>query len=129
MSTDNRPLSPHLQVYRKQWTMVYSILNRMTGVALSVGALFLTCWLVALAAGASDFQAVQTFVTSIIGRIMILGWTWSLFYHLCAGVRHLIWDTGKMLELKGAEMSGHIAMAASVILTVLVWLCAYSVGA
>ncbi len=129
MAINNRPLSPHLQVYRMQWTMIYSILNRATGVALSVGALFLTCWLVALGAGIGEFQLVQDFITSYIGRIMLLGWTWSLIYHLCAGIRHMIWDTGTMLELKAAEISGHLVMASSIVITAAIWLCAYYGGA
>ncbi|RED54283.1 succinate dehydrogenase, cytochrome b556 subunit [Aestuariispira insulae] len=126
MSAKNRPLSPHLQVYRWQWTMAYSILHRATGVALSVGALFLVCWLVALAGGAAEFTLVQDFSASIIGKIMLLGWTWSLFYHLANGIRHMVWDSGRWLELKPAELSGHISLASSVVLTLLVWVLAYS---
>lgn len=125
MSSDNRPLSPHLQIYRWQWTMAYSILHRATGVALAVGALFLACWLIALAGGADDFNAVQEFSSSIIGRVLLLGWTWSLFYHLLNGIRHLIWDSGRWLELGPAEKSGHAAVAGSVILTVVAWAIAY----
>ncbi len=128
MAMHNRPLSPHLQVYRMQWTMIYSILNRATGVALSVGALFLTCWLVALGAGFDQFQTVQDFITSYIGRIMLLGWTWSLIYHLCAGIRHIIWDAGAMLELKAAQISGHLVMIASIVITAVIWFCAYYGG-
>ncbi|WP_259780887.1 succinate dehydrogenase, cytochrome b556 subunit [Aestuariispira ectoiniformans] len=125
MSSENRPLSPHLQIYRWQWTMAYSILHRATGVALAVGALFLACWLIALAGGADDFNAVQAFSTSIIGRVLLLGWTWSLFYHLLNGIRHLVWDSGRWLDLKCAELSGHAAVAGSVILTLIAWAIAY----
>lgn len=125
MSSDNRPLSPHLQIYRWQWTMAYSILHRATGVALAVGALFLACWLIALAGSAEDFNTVQAFTTSIIGQVMLLGWTWSLFYHLMNGIRHLVWDSGRWLDLKSAELSGHVSVAGSVILTVVAWAIAY----
>lgn len=127
MSTQNRPLSPHLQIYRWQWSMAYSILNRATGVALAGGALFLACWLLALASGAEDFNAVQEFSTTIIGRILLLGWTWSLFYHLVNGIRHLVWDSGRWLELDAAELSGHISLALSIVLTVGLWFLAYTV--
>lgn len=125
MSAKNRPLSPHLQVYRWQWTMAYSILNRATGVALAGGALFLVCWLVALAGGAEDFNLVQIFSQSILGKILLFGWTWSLFFHLLNGIRHMVWDSGRWLDLKTAEASGHIMMVGSVLLTIAAWAIAY----
>ena len=125
MSAKNRPLSPHLQVYRWQWTMAYSILNRATGVALAGGALFLVCWLVALAGGAEDFNLVQIFSQSILGKILLFGWTWSLFFHLLNGIRHMVWDSGRWLDLKTAEASGHIMMVGSILLTIVAWAIAY----
>lgn len=126
MATDNRPLSPHLQVYRWQWTMAYSILHRATGVALGVGTLFLTWWLVALAMGGDSFATVQAFSGSIIGRLVLFGWTWALFYHFANGIRHLFWDAGKGFDLETAEKSGHAMVAFSVIATVVVWIVAYA---
>ena len=127
MSVNNRPLSPHLQVYRWQWSMAYSILNRATGIALAGGALFLFCWLTALASGVEEFTAVQDFAGSIIGRLLLLGWTWSLFYHLVNGIRHIVWDSGRWLDLKSAEISGHISLALSIVLTIVLWVLAYTV--
>lgn len=125
MKTGDRPLSPHLQIYRWQWTMALSILHRATGVALAVGALMLVCWLVALADGPAAFAAIQSFLASWFGRLLLFGWTWSLIYHLLAGLRHLVWDAGAGLELPAARASGYLAALASVVLTLLVWAAAY----
>ena len=122
----DRPLSPHLQVYRWQWTMAYSILHRMTGVALGVGTLYLAWWLLALASGPEAFATVSDFSGTIIGRLVLFGWTWALFYHLGNGVRHLFWDAGKGFELEDAARSGHINVAFSVVATIAVWALAYS---
>lgn len=127
MTTDNRPLSPHLQVYRFQWTMAYSIIHRITGVGLAVGTIFMAYWLLALAGGAESFATAQDLAGSIIGRLLLLGWTWALFYHLANGIRHLFWDAGKGLELDAAAKSGHFMVASSVVLTVLAWVAGYSV--
>lgn len=126
MSTDNRPLSPHLQIYKWQWTMAYSIFHRATGIALAVGTIFLTWWLVALAMGPESFATVQAFAGSIIGRLVLFGWTWALFYHFGNGIRHLFWDSGAGFDLEVAEKTGHAMLAFSVIATVAVWVIAYA---
>jgi succinate dehydrogenase / fumarate reductase cytochrome b subunit len=125
MSVENRPLSPHLQVYKWLWTMMFSIINRATGVALAVGTLALVWWLLALAIGPEYFDFVQTAFGSILGRIVLLGWTWSLFYHLSNGVRHLVWDVGWGFELGIAQASGWIVMLSSVVLTLVAWSFGY----
>ena len=125
MSTGERPLSPHLQVYRWQWTMALSILHRATGTALAVGTLLMTWWLLALAAGPDAFADAQGFIGSWFGRFLLFGWTWSLFYHLCNGIRHLAWDAGIGFELETARNTGYLAAAASVVLTVLAWVAGY----
>lgn len=127
MKTQQRPLSPHLQVYRWQWTMAYSILHRATGVGLAIGTLFLVCWLLALASGAESFAAVQSFSGSFIGRLLLFGWTWALFYHFGNGIRHLFWDAGRGFELETAAVSGHVMVAASVVLTLVAWGVGYAV--
>lgn len=126
MPTDNRPLSPHLQVYRWQWSNGYSIVHRATGVALAGGTLFLTWWLLALATGADSFALAQGFFDSVVGRLFLFGWTWSLFYHLANGIRHLFWDAGLGFELKTAAMTGHAVAASSVALTILTWAVGYA---
>lgn len=121
MKTQDRPLSPHLQIYRWQWTMLYSILHRATGVALSAGTLLLAWWLLALASGPDAFAVANGFVGSILGMLMLFGWTWALMYHLGNGVRHLVWDAGYGFDLDVAQKSGHAMAAITGALTILIW--------
>jgi succinate dehydrogenase / fumarate reductase cytochrome b subunit len=120
-----RPLSPHLGVYRWAPTMLTSILNRATGVALSVGALVLVWWLVAAASGPEAFATVQNFLGSPLGLLMLLGWTASLFYHLFAGLRHLAWDAGHGLDKPGLNAATWLVLALSGLATLLVWIAGY----
>jgi succinate dehydrogenase / fumarate reductase cytochrome b subunit len=125
MKTHDRPLSPHLQIYRWQWTMLYSILHRMTGVALSVGTLLLVWWLLALASGPEAFATAQGFIGSIIGQLMLFGWTWALMYHLGNGIRHLVWDSGVGFDLEVARLSGHAMAGITAAATILIWVVGY----
>ena len=118
----SRPMSPHLQIYRPQLTSVLSILHRATGVALTVGTLLLVWWLVAAAAGPGPFATVQGFIGSWFGLLILFGWTFALFFHLCNGIRHLFWDAGLGFELKTVYASGWAVVAASGGLTVLAWI-------
>ena len=127
MSSGNRPLSPHLQIYRPQLTAVLSILHRLTGVALAPGTLLLVYWLVAAAAGPEAFATAQMLVGSIVGRLLLLGWTFALFYHLCNGIRHLVWDAGYGLELPDLYRSGWLVVFASGALTLGGWALGYAV--
>lgn len=127
MSSGNRPLSPHLQVYRPQLTSVLSILHRISGIALAVGTLLLVCWLYAAASGAGAFADLQAFIGSIVGRLILFGWTLALFYHLCNGMRHLAWDTGWGFELPTAYTTGRIVVGAAIVLTVAAWIAGYLV--
>jgi succinate dehydrogenase / fumarate reductase cytochrome b subunit len=122
-----RPLSPHIQVYKWQWTMALSILHRATGIALAIGTLLLVWWLVAAAVGPAYFTSVQGYISSWLGRLLLFGWSFALFYHLCNGIRHLFWDAGKGLELKTAYASGIFVVIAALGLTVLAWIVGYSV--
>lgn len=124
-ATQSRPLSPHLQVYRPQITSVLSILHRMTGIALTVGTLLLAYWLIAAASGPEAFAAAQSFIGSWFGVILMLGWSFSLFYHLGNGIRHLAWDAGWGFELETATMTGWIVVGASAGLTLLSWILAF----
>lgn len=126
MSEAQRPLSPHLTVYRPQLTSVLSILHRMTGVALGAGTLLLVWWLAAAASGPEAFATVQAFTGSVIGRLLLLGWTWALLYHLCNGIRHLFWDAGLGYELATVTRSGWAVVAASAALTLAVWILGYA---
>ena len=124
MATRARPLSPHLQVYRPQITSVLSILHRMTGFALSAGTLVLVYWLVAAASGPDAYATAQSWIGSWVGLLVMLGWTWALFYHLCAGIRHLVWDAGYALELDAAAKTGWAVVFGSIGLTGLAWVLA-----
>lgn len=116
-----RPLSPHLQVYRPQLTSVLSITHRATGVALAVGTLLLVWWLVAAASGPEHFAVVQSFLGSWLGKLLLLGWTIALFYHLANGIRHLFWDAGLGFEIKTAYASGWLVVIATIVLTAIAW--------
>lgn len=121
MSTP-RPLSPHLQVYRPQWTSVLSILHRGAGVVMAIGALLLTWWLWAVGGGDSGYQLAYGFFTSVFGKVLLFIWTLCSFYHLCNGIRHLLWDSGLGFELPVAYLSGKIAVAVALAMTITVWL-------
>jgi succinate dehydrogenase / fumarate reductase, cytochrome b subunit len=126
--TKNRPLSPHLLIYRPQITSVLSILHRMTGVALAMGLLLLTYWLSAAAYGPAAFARAQEFLGSWIGLLMLFGWTFCIFYHLCNGIRHLFWDVGLGLELTALRASGIAVVIISLVLTAALWASAFSFG-
>jgi succinate dehydrogenase / fumarate reductase cytochrome b subunit len=130
MTTGERPLSPHLQVYRWQITMTLSILHRATGLALAAGTLLLAWWLLALAAGPEAYATAQGFIGSWFGRLILFGWTWSLFHHLCGGLRHLAWDAGYGFEIPQFYRSGWAVVIAAVVLTLIAWFWGYgSLGA
>ena len=118
MESVKRPLSPHLQVYKPQLTSVLSITHRGTGVFLSLGSLFLTCWLVALATGEQAFTDLQQHCTAWYGKIILIAFIFSIFYHLSNGIRHLFWDAGKGLDISTAYKSGYAVIASAIILTV-----------
>ena len=119
MASDNRPLSPHIQVYRWQWTMLLSIAHRATGVVLSVGTLLLVWWLAAAAAGPESYDAFRGFIGSFFGQLLLIGWVFCLYYHLLNGIRHLVWDSVNWLELDSAYTSGVVVVSCAIGLTVL----------
>jgi succinate dehydrogenase / fumarate reductase, cytochrome b subunit len=122
MMSDPRPLSPHLQIYRWQLTSVMSILHRASGIALSVGAILLVSWLGAAADGPEPYAKMQWFFGSPGGLVLLFGWSVALFYHLCNGVRHLVWDTGRGLELPSVYAGGYVVLAATAMLTIVAWI-------
>lgn len=113
----SRPLSPHLQIYRPQLTSTLSITHRATGIMLSLGAVVLTYWLLALAGGESSYEAARSLLGSLPGLLALCLWAFSFYYHLCNGVRHLFWDVGAGFELKSVYASGYAVIAVSLALT------------
>jgi succinate dehydrogenase / fumarate reductase cytochrome b subunit len=117
-----RPISPHLQVYRWPVSMASSILNRATGIALSVGTLLMVWWLVAAASSPQAYDTVSGFIRSPIGLLLMFGWTASLFYHLLNGIRHLVWDAGKGFDLPTVNSASWAIFGATAVLAVLAWI-------
>ena len=128
MTAGNRPLSPHLQVYRPQITSLLSIVHRLTGVALAAGALLLGYWLTSAAYGPETFAVAQGFLASWFGRLILFGMTCALFYHLLNGIRHLAWDAGWGFEMDTLKLTGWLVIAATVVLTLITWIAAYAVA-
>jgi succinate dehydrogenase / fumarate reductase cytochrome b subunit len=126
MAMSDRPLSPHLQIWRWNVTMALSIVHRATGVGLGLGALMLAWWLIAAASGPEAFATAQGFMGSILGRLILLGFTAALFFHLCNGIRHLVWDMGYGFEVATAERSAWFTIAATVVLTLIAWIAGYA---
>jgi len=122
----NRPLSPHLQIYRPQLTSILSIAHRATGVLLTVGTPLLVWWFVAVARGGESFVRAQAFFGSAFGRLLVFLWSLALFYHLCNGVRHLVWDSGKGFEIDTVYRTGWTVVIASLVLTLTSWVLAYA---
>lgn len=113
----DRPLSPHLQIYRPQLTSITSILTRITGNALLIGALLTVWWFLAAASGPEYFAFVDGLITSFLGDLVMLGSVWALWYHTLAGLRHLYWDTGRGLDLHEAEQLAYTVIGGSLVLT------------
>ena len=127
MAKGNRPLSPHLQVYRWGAHMAASIIHRATGSALAVGAVLLTWWLVALATGHDYFATVQGYANSLVGRLVLFGITFALMQHLASGIRHLFMDMGRIYDLKINSLTAQLTFVFSIIATLGIWYAAYAV--
>jgi succinate dehydrogenase / fumarate reductase cytochrome b subunit len=123
----SRPLSPHLQIYKPMLTMMMSIAHRVTGAALYFGMLLFAWWLIAAAAGANTYTGFETFMGSLIGRLILLGFTWALLHHLLGGIRHLIWDTLHGFEPAEREMLAAATLIGSIALTIVLWVVGYLV--
>lgn len=119
-----RPLSPFMFPvwYRFQIGSALSILHRLTGIALTVGSVLLTWWLIAVAAGGDTFAATHAFIASPIGVLLLFLWSIAFFYHLCSGIRHLAWDLGYGFEIRDAYRNGILVITATAVLTVIAWL-------
>jgi succinate dehydrogenase / fumarate reductase cytochrome b subunit len=122
MAQAQRPLSPHIQIYRWPLSMALSIVHRATGVGLALGLILMTWWLLALASGPEAFATVQAVMHSWIGVLVLFFWTLALYFHLGNGVRHLVWDAGYGFELGQARNSGIAVLAFAGAMTILTWL-------
>ena len=120
---NQRPLSPHLGVYKFMYTMSLSIMHRITGLAASVGFLAFVWWLMALASGPGAYESAVHVLTSPVAKLLLIGFTFSFVYHFCNGIRHLVWDTGRGLERAQARRSGLLVIVSALLLTAsVVWL-------
>ena len=120
-----RPLSPHLQIYKPQITSILSILHRGTGIVLSIGSIILVLWIVTLTLGESTYLMFSNIINNWFGKFIIFGFTFALFYHLSNGIRHLFWDAGYGYDLNHAYISGISVIISSLLLTSMTWLIVY----
>jgi succinate dehydrogenase / fumarate reductase cytochrome b subunit len=126
MAKPARPLSPHISIYSWKFTMLLSILHRATGIALAAGALLLVYWLAAAASGPESFAAAQGLIGSWFGMLVLLGFSYALFFHLCNGIRHLFWDAGYGFQLETAWASALATVSVSIGLTAVAWIAGIS---
>lgn len=122
MRGSRRPLSPHLQVYRPQLTSILSVLHRMTGLLLAGGTIIIAAWIIALSMGFDAFSIYQGWLKSVFGKLLLIGWSFSMFYHLLNGVRHLFWDAGLGFRIERTYQSGWLVILSSVSFTLALWL-------
>jgi|TARA_B110000971_G_scaffold68920_1_gene70638 succinate dehydrogenase / fumarate reductase cytochrome b subunit len=120
-----RPLSPHLQIYKPQITSILSILHRMTGVFLSIGSLIIVLWIVSLSLGAESYSYFVSIANHWFGHLVLMGFSFALYYHLSNGIRHLFWDAGFGFELKSVYISGSLVVVSAFIMTILTWSFVY----
>lgn len=121
----NRPLSPHLQIYRPMLSMMMSIVHRITGAALYFGTFLIVIWLVSAAAGPSAFATVQAIYGSFLGQFVLFGYTWALIHHAIGGIRHLIWDVGHGFGPE-RELLYRLSLGGSIVLTIVIWIVGYA---
>jgi succinate dehydrogenase / fumarate reductase cytochrome b subunit len=120
-----RPLSPHIQIYRWPLPMMMSIAHRVTGVGLYVGTLLVAWWLIAASSGPGSYARLSGFMNSWFGRLILFGYTWALLHHMLGGIRHLIWDTGRGFEQHEREWLSLATIVGSAGLTLLLWIVGY----
>jgi succinate dehydrogenase cytochrome b subunit len=120
-----RPLSPHLFIYKPMLTMVMSIVHRITGFGLYFGTLLMAWWLIAAASGPDAYAGIGSFMSSWFGRFILFGYTWALFHHMLGGIRHFIWDTGHGFGPQEREWLAHANLMGSSTLTIVTWVIGY----
>jgi succinate dehydrogenase / fumarate reductase cytochrome b subunit len=124
-ASGERPLSPHLSIYRPMMTMMMSIVHRITGFGLYFGTLLMAWWLIAAASGPNAYATFGWFMSSWFGRLILFGYTWALIHHMLGGIRHLIWDTGHGFGPQEREWLAHANLIGSSTLTIIVWMVGY----
>ena len=122
MNDSKNPLSPHLQIYRWQISSLISIIHRITGILNFLGLIFISVWISSAGISENSFEYFSVFLKSFIGRFILIGFTWSISYHLLSGIRHLFWDLGYGYEIKTANFSGILVILSSLILTIVLWI-------
>jgi len=124
MNDSKNPLSPHLQIYRWHISSLLSITHRISGVINLLALILIFFWLVALSLGESNYELFLLIINSFFGKFILIGFTWSMIFHLLSGARHLVWDLGYGFEIKTANISGIIVIISSLALTIIFWLFA-----
>ena len=122
MNDSNNPLSPHLQIYRWHVSSLLSITHRISGVINLLALIFILFWFIFLSLGESNYELFLLVINSFFGKFILIGFTWSMSFHLLSGIRHLVWDMGYGYEIKTANISGIIVIIFSLVLTILFWL-------
>ena len=122
MNDSKNPLSPHLQIYRWHISSLLSITHRISGVINLLGLILIFFWLIFLSLGENNYQSFLLTINSFIGKFILIGFTWSMSFHLLSGIRHLVWDLGYGFEIKTANITGSIVIISSLVLTIIFWL-------
>ena len=122
MIDNQNPISPHLQIYRWHISSLLSITHRISGVINLFSLILIFFWLLVLSFGESNYELFLLMINSFIGKFILIGFTWSMSFHLLSGIRHLVWDFGYGFEIKTANISGIIVIISSLVLTVIFWL-------
>ena len=122
MNNSKNPLSPHLQIYRWQGSSLVSITHRITGILNLLGLIFICVWISSAGIGENLYEYYSVFLKSFIGKFILIGFTWSMSYHLLSGIRHFFWDLGYGYEIKTANLSGMIVILGALILTIVLWM-------
>ena len=124
MKDNQNPLSPHLQIYRWHISSLLSITHRISGVINLLALILIFFWLLVLSLGESNYELFLLIINSFFGKFILIGFTWSMSFHLLSGIRHLAWDLGYGFEIKTANISGIILIISSLVLTIIFWLFA-----
>ena len=122
MNDSKNPLSPHLQIYRWHISSLLSITHRISGIVNLLALILIFFWLIALSLGENNYESFLSIINSFFGKFILIGFTWSMIFHLLSGARHLVWDLGYGFKIKTANISGIIVIISSLILTIIFWL-------